>query len=413
MKNNRADCEEMVGKEHGMLDELVGFSEELADFVFAHLHDDVNRLLLDGHKYPQIDMKMAVQQIAARQIVKDKLPEWSACRELMFPVHLSLEQASSEITARWKSRLCSGMSMVDLTGGLGVDCHYLSYGFEKTIYVERQSELCRLARHNYRVLNRPIEVVHADASDYLLQMSACDLIFIDPARRDCRGRKTVLLEDCTPDLTQIKELLLSKAKQVLVKLSPMLDLSMALRRLPETKRAYLLSVKNECKELLLVLEPGYTGEPEICAVNIQREGEQLFRFKGSEERNAVIELADGVEKYLYEPNASLMKAGPFKLLSQRFGIRKLHPNTQLYTASEQIDTFPGRVFEILKTATLNKKTAKQMLQGITQANVAVRNFPLSAQELQKRFGLKDGGEYYLFGVTTCKEKMLLLTRKRV
>ncbi len=387
-------------------------SERIKAFVATHLNDDVNRLLLDAKKYPQIDIKEAVKQIKARRIIKEKLPEWFAREDLLFPDHLPLEQCSSESTARWKAQWVQGETMADLTGGLGIDCYFLSQRFEKAIYVERQEELCTLAKHNFASLGRTIEVVHADSLDYLSMMPSVDLIFIDPARRSKDGKKTVLLEDCEPNLSAIKDALLAKAPQVFIKLSPMLDLTAALKALPETKKAIILSVKNECKELLLLMERGFVGEAEVLCVNLSTDGsEQSYHFKLSEEKEAPVIYTHQMERYLYEPHASLMKAGAFRSLSASFGLKKLHSNTHLYTSDDCHPDFPGRVFEIENVFSLNKKEIKQALQGVQQANVAVRNFPLTAQDLQKKLGLKDGGSIYLFGVTVGKERRLLLTHK--
>lgn len=387
----------------------------LADFIQEHLKDDVRKLALDACKYPDTDMKEALRQIAGRQRIEEKVPTWYANKVILLPDHLPLEQCSSELTARYKASLISGDTLTDLTGGLGIDCSFLAEGFRSVTYVERQEELCRLARHNFMVMGLShIVVREGDGVDYLHNMTPCDCLFLDPARRDGQGKKTVVLEDCEPDVTSIKSLLLEKAPTVMIKLSPMLDVTAALRSLVQVKTMYILAVRNECKELVAVLERDFTGEATIHCVNLHKElPAQEFAFTVKQEHLAECHWATSLRKYLYEPNAAVMKAGAFRTLSSQFQVEKLHPNSHLYTSNQYEPAFPGRIFVIEEYCAINKVKQCATLKGLSQANVAVRNFPLSAEELKKRLKLKDGGEKYLFGTTTYdNQKILICTKKK-
>lgn len=388
----------------------------LADFIQEHLKDDVRKLALDACKYPDLDMKEALRQIAGRQRIEEKVPTWYVNKVILLPDHLPLEQCSSELTARYKASLISGDTLTDLTGGLGIDCSFLAEGFRSVTYVERQEELCRLARHNFMVMGLShIVVREGDGVEYLHNMTPCDCLFLDPARRDGQGKKTVVLEDCEPDVTSIKSLLLEKAPNVMIKLSPMLDVTAALLSLVQVKTMYILAVRNECKELVAVLERDFTGEATIHCVNLHKElPAQEFAFTVKQEHLAECHWATSLRKYLYEPNAAAMKAGAFRTLSSLFELEKLHPNSHLYTSDRYEASFPGRIFEIEEWCPINKVKQCASLKGVTQANVAVRNFPLSAEELKKRLKLKDGGEHYLFGTTTYdNQKVLICTKKAV
>lgn len=386
-----------------------------SDFIQEHLRDDIRKLALEACKYPDTDMKEALRQIAGRQRIEEKVPTWYANKEILLPDHLPLEQCSSELTARYKASLMSGDTLTDLTGGLGIDCSFLAEGFRSVTYVERQEELCRLARHNFTALGLShIHVTEGDGVEYLHNMTPCDCLFLDPARRDGQGKKTIVLEDCEPDVTSIKSLLLEKAPTVMIKLSPMLDVTAALRSLGQVEAMYILAVRNECKELVAVLSRDFTGEATIHCVNLLKESPaQEFTFTFRKEHLSECHWATSLKKYLYEPNVAVMKAGAFRTLSSQFQVEKLHPNSHLYTSNQYEPAFPGRIFVIEEYCAINKVKQCATLKGLSQANVAVRNFPLSAEELKKRLKLKDGGEKYLFGTTTYdNQKILICTKKK-
>jgi hypothetical protein len=378
-------------------------------FIAEHLNDDVRELALK-YSNAKVDMALALRQIEARQILRKKVPLWSENEDLLFSAHLSIEQCSSEDTAKYKASLLHGQTFVDLTGGLGVDCFFISQNFEHADYVELNPELCELAEHNYSVLAGGITVNNESAGSYLDHCDPVDCIFLDPARRDTYGRKTVSIADCTPNVIELQKLLLSKAKKVMVKLSPMLDISLALKELHHVKEVRIVAVANECKELLFVMEPDFDDEPTFTCVNLLSD-QPSVSFTLKEERVATLQLAKEVGRYLYEPNAALMKGGCYKLLTQRFGVEKLHRNSHLYTSEELINSFPGRIFEVNDWAVYGKK-AKLMLDSVEKASIATRNFPLSVAELRRTLKIADGDELFLFATTlTGEQKVIISARK--
>ncbi len=375
------------------------------DFIREHAGDDVRQLALQAKRYPEVDMRVAATQIEGRRLASTKLPTWAAVDGMVYPVRLSLEQCSSEVTARYKASLVSGQRLADLTGGFGVDCSYMAEGFEETTYIERNEELCRIAGHNFALLGRPIRVVNADSEEALDSLPHQDWIFIDPARRDKAGNKVVSLKDCTPDVCRLKPLLMQKATRMMIKCSPMLDISQAVRELQSVSEVHVVSVNNECKELLLILG-GAAVEGSIHTINYHGGEVQKFVYAASEEVAALCPYATSVARYLYEPNSSLMKAGCYRLPAQRYGLSKLHPNTHLYTSDTLVSDFPGRVFRVERVCGFGKKELKTL--GCKQANLAVRNFPERVDALQKRLKIQDGGSTYLFATTLQDESKALI-----
>mgnify|MGYP004531319841 CR=1 FL=1 len=378
-------------------------SPETQQFIREHQSDNVRTLALQAPKYPNIDMPTAITQIAGRQIAAEKIPSWKELEGIWYPKHLSLEQCSSETTARYKANLLQGESLTDLTGGFGIDCSFIASGFQSVTYVERQEELCEIAAHNFPILNlNHITVRNEDGVTYLKAMSPVDYIFLDPARRNEHGGKTVAISDCEPDVAELEELLLSKANRIMVKLSPMLDLSLALKDLRHTQEAHILSVNNECKELLLLLGQEVPTEVPIHCVNIATKGErkeQHFVFTREQELRSECAYTDTLKNYLYEPNLSLLKAGAFRCIATAYPVEKLHPNSHLYTSDILIADFPGRAFRIINQCSFNKKEIKSSLSDLKKANLTVRNFPATVAELRKRINLPEGGDTYLFAST--------------
>ena len=392
------------------------------DFIEKHLKDDVRQLALQ--KFPDdVDKMLVLNQIEARQLLSKKVLSWASNPDLLFPKHLSIEQCSSELTAKYKASIISdGDTFVDLTGGLGIDSYFLSEKFKISYYVENQKELCDLAEHNFGVLGRKITVVNDNSESFLSKNQNFDLIFIDPARRDIYNRKMVSLHDCSPDVVDLQNVLLKNSKNILIKASPMLDISLITKELQNISEIHIVSVKNECKEILIKIEPGFEGEIKYYCVNLQndtvisteakRSGEISFEFSETSECSANSEFAPTIKHYLYEPNASLMKSGAFKLISQRFAIEKLHVNSHLYTSDNLISDFPGRIFEVVGFAPFNKKIKKELLNDITEASVAIRNFPLSANDLRKTLNLKESDKNYIFGTTLMGEKKVVILAKK-
>lgn len=388
----------------------MSLNDTTRQFIRENLNADVPTLALK--KAPVgTDVSLALRQIAARQLLQKKVPQWADNEDLLFPAHLSIEQCSSEAAARYKAGLLEGQTFADLTGGLGIDTYYISQHFQQADYVERQSELCDLARHNFAVLDADVKVWNETAEDYLKRCESKDCIFIDPARRDEHGRKTVSIADCTPDVAALQDSLLQKAKCVMIKLSPMLDISKALEELRHVKEVHAVAVASECKELDVVLERDYQGEVHFVCVNLMT-NQPVLRFTQEEERQCQGKIADGVSHYLYEPHPALMKAGCFKLLTERYHVFKLHKNSNLYTSERLVSGFPGRIFEVEGYAPYNKKVKQTLLSDVEKASIAVRNFPLSVAELRKILKIGDGDETYLFATTLKgEEKAIIRTKK--
>ena len=401
------------------------------DFIEKHLKDDVRQLALQ--KFPDdVDKMLALNQIEARQLLSKKVPSWASNPDLLFPKHLSIEQCSSELTAKYKVSIIEGGDVfVDLTGGLGIDSYFLSEKFKTSYYVENQNELCELAEHNFEVLGRKITVVNSDAETFLNDLTsrrdnACVVLYLDPARRDIYNRKMVSLHDCSPDVVDLVETHGRASQQFLIKASPMLDISLITNELQNISEIHIVSVKNECKEILIKIEPGFEREIKYFCVDLRqdlqdfssvistgakRSGE-IFDFSESSETSAFSKFATTIKHYLYEPNASIMKSGAFKLISQRFGIEKLHVNSHLYTSDNLIPDFPGRIFEVVGFAPFNKIIKKELLKDITEASVATRNFPLSANELRKSLNLKESDKNFVFGTTLVGEKKVVILAHR-
>ena len=404
------------------------------DFIRQHFQEDVRQLALQGCKNPVVDMTYALQQIAGRQKANEKLPSWAAIDGIVYPPHLSMEQCSSEQTARYKASIVEGgRLMVDLTGGFGVDCFTLASRYEQAVYVERQPQLCAVSSENIKALGlQNVTVVCADGTDYLHQLEHADLIFVDPARRDEYGARTYGIADCTPNVLELMEELVTKADQVLLKLSPMLDWRKAIADIEATGRAWvsqvhIVSLNNECKELLILVEEGDLAQKPVICVNFLSDGtEERFAFDiHSPYRSptlASLSVASAIpdlrsptrclSRLLYEPNASVMKAGCFDEISHRFQVYQLERNSHLFIADRAIEDFPGRCFMIERITSMNRRELKAALADVTYANIAVRNFPLTVADLRKRLKLKDGGDIFIFA-TTVEEKghQLFICRK--
>ena len=377
-------------------------------FIREHATDDVRTLALQAARYPQVDMRVAATQIEGRRIAAVKLPAWAATEGLVYPVRLSMEQCSSEVTARYKASLIHGQRLADLTGGFGIDCSYMSDRFAATTYIERNEELCRIATHNFALLGKSITVLHGNSTELLAALPPQDWLFVDPARRDGIGNKVVALADCEPNVSHLESQLLHKAPHVMIKCSPMLDISQALRELRSVSEVHVVSVSNECKELLLILAATATHEPTIYTVNFHGATVQSFHYTAADEAAAQCTYTATVGRYLYEPNSSLMKAGCFRLPAQRWGLKKLHPNTHLYTSDTLVPDFPGRIFQVISTDGFGKNELKRLSSEVKKANLAVRNFPERPEVLRKRLKLSDGGDIYLFATTLHDERRVIV-----
>ena len=439
----------------------VNLTEQTADFVAAHRTEDVRELALKSKRVDGLDLPLALDQIAGWQIARKKLPQWASCEGIVYPPHISMEQCSSQFTAQYKSEIAqtllapaatvrarvsdSGESdnqttksepqlsdsaesvmqtaksafqlsdspesdtlvakraMVDLTGGFGVDFSYLARGFSQATYLERQRHLCDLAEHNMAALGLDqARIVCGDGVEYLRQMGPVDFIYLDPARRDEHGSRTYAIEDCTPNVLELRDLLLAKSQCTLVKLSPMLDWRKAVADFDGTVReVHIVATGNECKELLLVLGQQVHEEPSAPRVFCVNDNQRIDYDSAAYTQGLRIggKPLPEVKNYLYEPNASIMKAGCFDLVEERFGVTQVGPSSHLFVSATPVADFPGRGFAIEAIGGMNKKDIKRLLNGTKQANIAVRNFPLTAPQLRKKLKLADGGPVYLFGTT--------------
>lgn len=379
-------------------------------YIRTHVNDNVRDLALRGCKDTSVDFKFALQQIEGRQKSKDKLPDFYQNENILYPPTVSMEQCSSTPTAQYKASLVEGETFADLTGGFGIDTFALSRRFKHGYHIEPNSALSELVQHNASVLNiSNLEFIQDTMEESLSQIPNVDCLYIDPSRRDSHGNRVVCLEDCTPNIIEWKSTLLGKCKKLMIKLSPMIDIKRSLLQLPETSDIYTIAVNGECKEVLLILEAGKDPTDRcIHTINILKDGYQIFETTASEEVDAMPTLTNTLGRYLYEPNAAVLKAGTFKSIATRFGLEKLHPHTHLYTSDILAKDFPGRIFNVDDSYSFNKKEIKKALGDIKKANVAVRNFPLTAEELKALLKIKDGGEVFLFGATLTDGKLTVI-----
>lgn len=370
-------------------------------FIDAHLQEnDLTRMLLRADRFPGIDVSRAVRHIQAIRKLTSKAPAW-ARSDLHFGDALSVEQASSEATALFKAGLFIGRRMADLTGGLGMDAWAFSHRFAQVDYVEPDLARARDARHNFDVLGAPNITVHtATAAQFLAESDGehFDLVYLDPSRRDEHDKRVFRFQDCSPNVVELLDRLLAVSPRILVKAAPMLDIREAQRQLPAVSRVWVVSVKGEVREVLYLLTRGDAGgQPVTVDAVLLGDRQQVFQFTAAEESAAVAEFGPP-GRWLYDPDAALLKAGAFKCVAARFGLTKLAADTHLYTSDIPADDFPGRRFQVKTVVRMDKKDVLAALPE-QRGNVAVRHFPMAAEAVRRRLGLADGGEDYLFAVT--------------
>ena len=372
---------------------------------FAHLSDEEWRWML--------------QQVEGRQRTHDKLPTFAQIEDWWYPVRLSCEQCSSEATARYKAAIIRQLGekqdiLIDLTGGYGVDTYFLSEQTAQAHYVERNEELCRIAQHNFQIANKPIHVHNTSAEDFLAQYSMAGsvssdvkkevVIYLDPARRDAHGGKVFRIEDCEPNVIKILPSLRAISNTILIKFSPMLDITSALQSLGNEWDVHVVALHNEVKEIIFV-----TGNNRIHAVNILHEGNDQFSFTRSEEKSALCAMADCICEYIYEPNAAIIKAGAFRLVAERYQLHKLDHNTHLYTADQLIEDFPGRVWKVIAQPIKNQRDIAAL--GIQRAAILTRNYPLTPEELRKKFKVQESDSHFLIGARIATKPTLILAER--
>lgn len=383
-------------------------SQHIQQYIIENTGKPVTQLALQKNPFPDVEWTEVINQVAAREKAKDKLPTWFGAKNIIYPSRISVEQTSSEAAAKYKASLVSGESLIDLTGGFGIDDYYFSKTVNNVTHCELNVELSAIAKHNFKLLGADnIECVPGDSFDTLHVLdSKYDWIYIDPARRNDAKGKVFILKDCLPNVPQYLDTYFKYAHRILVKTAPILDISAGLAELHSVKEIHIVAVNNEVKELLWELQKGFTGTPELIAVNLTKDSEATFRASYEPADEASYSFP---EKYLYEPNAAIMKSGAFDAVAHHYGIAKLHRHTQLYTSDELIP-FEGRRFAVDNVIPYQKAEMKP-LEG-KKMNVTTRNFPLSVEDIRKKWKIKDGGDTYAFFTTNIKnEKVVLICSK--
>jgi 16S rRNA G966 N2-methylase RsmD len=379
----------------------------IQEFITSHIHSNIHELVLKGSPFDGIDIKELIEQIEAKKKCALKLNTWFETPGVYYPNKLNIEQTSSETAAKIKSGFMEGESIVDLTGGFGVDSYYFSKQFKTVVHCEINPKLAEIAAYNSAIFGTKNITTHSkDGIEFLKSCSdTFDWIYIDPSRRDAQKNKKFLIEDCSPNVITHQDLFFKHSKNVLIKMSPMLDISVGLAALKNVKNIYVVAVKNEVKELLFHQKQNFEGMATIHTLNSHPNGDEYFSFEIIEEETAVASY-NTPKQYLYEPNAAVMKSGAFQLISEQFKLDKLDPHTHLYTSNEKITDFPGKIYAISNFHPYQKKPLKKMIGGL-KANVKTRNFSEKTETLKTLFKLNDGGDLYLF-FTTSKEKKLVI-----
>jgi len=379
---------------------------EIQEFINANLQSDISSLLLKGIHFDEANSKEIIEQIEAKKRSEKKLPTWFKSKNIYYPNKLNVEQTSSENTANYKASLISGESLIDLTGGFGIDAYYFSKKCQHVIHCEINTKLSEIVKHNFEGLQtRNITCLNENGIDALKRLDiSFDWIYIDPSRRDDKKQKVFLLSDCTPKVKTFQNLFLKYTENVMIKTSPLLDLSATLLDLEHVKTIHIIAVNNEVKELLWILERNFTGEVSIKTINIQKRTIQNFDYNFSDESKAKATYSQPLN-YLYEPNAAVLKAGAFNSVSVLLNISKLHKHSHLYTSKELLD-FPGRRFKIETVLPFNKKAFAKL--KISKANITTRNFPLSVNDIRKKLKVKDGGSVYLFFTSNLNNEKVII-----
>jgi len=390
-------------------------SSDIQSYIIHNLNFDLNKLLLKKSPFPDVSMQEIVQQIKGKKTAEKKFP-FLLKDGIVFPPNLNLEQASSQSTAEYKAQNIKGKTFLDLTCGFGIDAYFLSKNFDKITLIEQNPELISIVKNNWRILNRKANFINQNLEEFLdgLQESQSnnesqikdknkfDVVYLDPARRDQQNKKKFLLEDLSPNLLEIEEKLNSISDKIIVKLSPLIDISYLISELKNITEIQIIAVRNEVKELVLIIDNKEKREKrkdtKITCINLESD-EPEFSFNFNEEKSAESEFSESLN-FLYIPNNSILKAGAFNIISENFGLKKLHPNTHFYTSEQRIENFPGRVLEI------EKVEAKDLKKG-EKCNIVSKNYPLRPEEIKRKYKLNDGGNHYLIFTQSIKGKEIL------
>lgn len=379
--------------------------KDVQDFIKTNLKSNITKLVLKGSPFEGITIQELANQIASKQKCEKKLPTWFHGEGIYYPPKLNIEQTSSEVTANYKSNLVSGHKLIDITGGFGVDAYYFSKKFNYVTHCEINTDLSKIASHNFNLLNtNNIECISKNGIDFLQETSEnFDCIYIDPSRRSDLKGKVFLLNDCEPNVPKYIDFLFEKSDKILLKVSPILDITNAINELHSVEEIHIVAVNNEVKELLFLLNTSYGGTIEIKTVNFTKEGIQEFGFTYNSESESNYSLA---QEYLYEPNSAILKSGGFHHISSMLGVFKLHQHSHLYTSDTLID-FPGRIFKIIQTLPYDKKKIKRAVNE-QKANITTRNFPKTVAQIRKELKIKDGGSTYLFFTTNKHNELICI-----
>ena len=384
---------------------------EIQKFINLNLDSNISALLLKGTSFSEVETKTIIEQIEAKKRSKTKLSTWFSAKNVYYPNKLNIEQTSSEITAKYKSGLLEGHSIIDLTGGFGVDSFYFSKQFKTVKHCEINERLSEIVKHNFDQLAvKNIETIQTDGIEYLKNSSqSYDWIYIDPSRRHDSKGKVFFLNDCLPNVPEHLELLFSHSKSIMIKTSPLLDFTVGTNELKHVKTIHVVAVNNEVKELLWVLEANFDNAISIETINIKKKTHEFFKFNLEKEKQTEPKYSLPLT-YLYEPNAAILKAGAFNLISAQLMVSKLHKHAHLYTSNNKTE-FPGRVFKINSILPFNKKALKKL--DITKANITTRNFPESVLQLRKKLNIKDGGDLYLFFTTDLNDTKIMIVCTKI
>lgn len=391
-----------------MIDQLL--TTDIQFFITQNIGKNASTLALQKNPFPTIDFKLILNQIESKSKAKDKLPTWFATPNIIFPTKISVEQTSSETTALYKASLVSGTSLLDASGGFGIDDYYFSKKIKKVIHCELNSELSTIVSHNFNALQtNNVECITGDSTDILNKLNQqFDYIYIDPSRRNDQKGKVFMLNDCLPNVPVLQDFYFNFTSNILIKTAPLLDITSGLTELKNVKNIHIVAVDNEVKELLWEIEKNYVNPITIKTVNFSKKNTELFEFQLNNSNFSIYSLP---QKYLYEPNSAIMKSGGFNEVSSHYNLEKLHVNSHLYTSDNLID-FPGRIFEIIQTISYSKNEMKNILQG-TKANITTRNFPDSVETIRKKWKINDGGNVYCFFTTDKNDNKIVLLCKKI
>ena len=379
---------------------------EVQQFIIDNLNSDITKLILKGSPFENITIQELSNQIISKKKSQKKLPTWFTSENIYYPPKISIEQTSSEETAKHKANLLSGDAIIDITGGFGIDTYYFSKNFKNVTHSEINTDLSEIVAHNYQKLGVDnIKTIASDGLEYLKNTAKkFDCIYIDPSRRSDIKGKVFLLKDCLPNVPENLEFLFSKSDVILIKNSPMLDITATINELQFVKEIHVIAVSNEVKELLFLLQNNHKSKIEIRTVNLLKNNKQEFYFLLNSNNEVKYNLP---QNFIYEPNTAILKSGGFNQITEQYNVGKLHQHSHLYTSEEIIENFPGRTFKIDAVFTYNKKQIKKEL-ALDKANITTRNFPKTVAQIRKETKLKDGGNVYLFFTKNIDEKLIVL-----